>query len=89
MHSDNSIGDQLKNIFCLGCECYEDIDHNKNGKSVLPPLTSLFQNNEIANEIVPPSPWNFGNDDINSPMAPAEGTFNKAKSTFVSEGAPE
>jgi hypothetical protein len=42
MSSEDSLGDQWKEIFCLGRECYEDVDYNKNGNAISPPLTSLF-----------------------------------------------
>ncbi len=42
MCSEDSLGDQWKAIFHLGCECYEDVDYKENGNAILPPLTSLF-----------------------------------------------
>jgi hypothetical protein len=71
MYSEDSLGDQWKAIFCLGCECYEDVDYNKNGNAILPPLTSLFKPDNSDNEIAPTSPW----------MAPTD------TSHLVSEGA--
>ncbi len=40
IHSDNSIGDQLNTILCLGHECYDNIDINENGKVILTCLLS-------------------------------------------------
>jgi hypothetical protein len=90
MHSNKTIGDQWKNILCLGHECYEDVDYDENGKAILPPLTSLFQNNEIAKEITPISPWNFGHNNINHPLTPEDGTtFDDKKFTCIPDGATE
>jgi hypothetical protein len=63
IHSEESIGAQWKSIFCLGCECFEDVDYDDNGNAILPPLTSLFQQDDIANEIVPTSLWIISHDE--------------------------
>ncbi len=55
-HSEESIGAGWKSIFCLGGECFEDVDYDNNGNAILPSLTSLLQQDDIANEIAPTSP---------------------------------
>ncbi len=56
MSSEDSIGDQCKAIFHLGREFYEDVDYNKNGNAILPPLTTLFKPDNSDDEIAPTSP---------------------------------
>ena len=67
--SDISLDEQCKSIFCLGRECYKDVDYDENGIAILPPLTSLFRQDAIVPEITPASPWTLRNDNINFPLA--------------------
>ena len=55
MNSEESIGEQWKSIFCLKQESFKDVDYDGADNAILPPLTSLFQHNDFANEIIPTS----------------------------------
>jgi hypothetical protein len=55
-------------FFCLKQECFKDVDYDGAGNAILPPLTSLFQHNDFANEIVPTSQWTLDPDNITSPL---------------------
>ncbi len=57
-------------FFCLKQECFEDVDYDGAGNAIPTPLTSLFQHNDFANEIVPTSQWTLDPDNITSPLAP-------------------
>jgi hypothetical protein len=49
--SDNSrmpMNDQWRDIFLFAQECYADVDYDKNGEPVLPPLTLIFTPDEIT-----------------------------------------
>ncbi len=41
------MNEQWRNIFCLGCKCYGDVDYDATGQPILPPLTLIFTPNEI------------------------------------------
>jgi hypothetical protein len=60
MAPDESIADQWKSILCLRRECFEDVDVNENGDAIIPPLTSIFQQDDVVSDIFPPSKWNSG-----------------------------
>ncbi len=70
MTSEDSIGEQWKSIFCLKRECFEDEDYDEAGNAILPPLTSIFQQNDLVNDIVPTSPWTPALKNFASPVAP-------------------
>ncbi len=70
MTSEDSIGDQWKLIFCLKRESFEDVDYDEAGHAILPPLTSIFQQNDLVNDIVPTSPWTLAPKNFTSPVAP-------------------
>jgi hypothetical protein len=91
MSSGDSLGDQWKAIFCLDRECYEDVDCNKNGNAILPPLTSLFKPDNSGNEITPTSPWMAPSDTSHliSEGAPVGETLGNNESNIVSEGATQ
>ncbi len=55
----DSIDDQWKLIFCLKQECFEDVDFNEDGNAILPPLTSIFQQDDVVPDVLSPSQWNF------------------------------
>jgi hypothetical protein len=91
MYSEDSLGDQWKAIFCLGHECCEDVDYNKNGNAILPPLTSLIKPDNNDNEIAPTSPWMppTNTSHLVSEGAPVGKTLRNNKSTVVPEGAAQ
>ncbi len=70
MNSEELIGEQWKSIFCLKQECFKDVDYDGAGNAILPRLTSLFQHNDFANEIIPTSQWTLDLNIITSPLAP-------------------
>jgi hypothetical protein len=70
MTSEDSIGDQWKSIFCLKGECFEDVDYDEAGNAILPSLTSIFQQNDLVNDIVLTSPWTLAPKKFTSPVAP-------------------
>ncbi len=41
-------------------ECFEDVDVNENGNAIIPPFTSIFQQDDVVSDILPPSKWNSG-----------------------------
>jgi hypothetical protein len=55
----DSIGDQWKLIFCLKRECFEDVDFDEDGNEILPPLTSIFKQDDVVTDILPTSKWKF------------------------------
>jgi hypothetical protein len=55
----DSIGDQWKSILCLKQECFEDVDFNEDGNEILPPLTSIFKQDDVVTNILPTSKWKF------------------------------
>jgi hypothetical protein len=91
MSSEDSLGDQWKVIFCLDHECYEDVDYNKNGNAILPPVTSLFKPDNSDNEITPTSPWMAPTDTSHlvSEGAPVGETLGNNESDIVPEGAAQ
>jgi hypothetical protein len=91
MYSEDSLGDQCKAIFHLGCECYEDVDYNENGDAILPPLSSLFKPDNSDNEIAPTSPWMAPTDTSHlvSEGAPVGETLRNNESNIVPEGADQ
>jgi hypothetical protein len=91
MSSEDSLGDQWKAIFCLGCECYEDVDYNENGNAILPPLTSLFKPDNSDDEITPTSPWMAptNTSHLVSEGAPVGETLGNNKANIVPEGAAQ
>jgi hypothetical protein len=70
MNSEKSIGEQWKSIFHLKRECFEDVDYDGAGNVILLPLTSLFQHDDFANEIIPTSQWTLDPNNITSSLAP-------------------
>jgi hypothetical protein len=70
MNLEELIGEQWKSIFCLKQECFKDVDCDEAGDAILPPLTSLLQHDDFANETVPTSPWNLDPNIITSPLVP-------------------
>ncbi len=77
--------------FFLGC--FEDVDYDGAGNAILPPLTSLFQHDDFANEIVPTSQWTLDPNNITSPLAPGApspvpSVFQTMKGGVVPEGVP-
>jgi hypothetical protein len=70
MNSEELIGEQWKSILHLKQECFEDVDYDGAGNEILPPLTSLFQHNDFANEIVPTSQWTLDPNNITFHLAP-------------------
>jgi hypothetical protein len=54
--SDKLLSEQWRSFFCLGRECYEDVDYYDNGIAIIPPFTSLFRQDKITTEITPSSP---------------------------------
>ncbi len=91
MSSEDSLGDQWKAIFHLGRECYEEVEYNKNGNAILPPLTSLFKPDNRDNEITPTSPWMAPTDTSHlvSEGAPVGKTLGNKESNIVPEGATQ
>jgi hypothetical protein len=60
--SDNSttpISEQWCNIVHLGRECFSEDDYDNSGNAILPPLTSIFHQDDVITEIAPTSPWNL------------------------------
>jgi hypothetical protein len=70
MTSENLLGEQWRSFFCLGRECVDDVDYDDNRIAIIPPITSLFQQDDIADEIAPAAPWKFCNDNTDFPTAP-------------------
>jgi hypothetical protein len=70
MNSEELIGEQWKSFFCLKQECFEDVDYDGAGNAILPPLTSLFQHDDFAKEIIPTSKLTLDPNNITSPLAP-------------------
>jgi hypothetical protein len=64
------LGNKWKSFFCLKQECFENVGYDENGNEILPPLTSLFQQDDFANEVLPTSPWTLDPNNITSPLAP-------------------
>ncbi len=91
MSSEDSLGYQWKAIFHLDHECYEDVDYNKNGNAILPPLTSLFKPDNSDNEITPTSPWMAptNTSHLFSEGAPVGETLGNNESNIVPEGAAQ
>jgi hypothetical protein len=91
MSSEDFLGDQWKAIFCLGRECYEEVNYNKNGNAILPPLTSLFEPDISDNEITPTSPWMAptNTSHLVSEGAPVGETLGNNESNIVPEGADQ
>jgi hypothetical protein len=58
MASDKSIGDQWKSIVHLKRECFEGVEFDENGNAITPPLTSIFQQDDVVTKILPTSKWN-------------------------------
>ncbi len=54
------MNDQWRDIFLFAQECYADVDYDKNGEPVLPPLTLIFTPDEITHQSNPVSPWDSG-----------------------------
>ncbi len=69
MNSEEMIGEQWRSIIHLKQEYFEDVDYDGAGNAILTPLTSLFQHDDFANEILPNSPWTLDPDNITSPLA--------------------
>jgi hypothetical protein len=55
----DSIDDQWKLIFHLKWECFEDGDFDEDGNAILPPLTSIFQQDDVVPDVLSPLQWNF------------------------------
>ncbi len=55
MASDKSIGDQWKSIVHLKRECFEGVEFDENGNAITPPLTSIFQQDDVVTKILPTS----------------------------------
>jgi hypothetical protein len=51
--------DQWKLIICLKWECFEDLDFDEDGNAILPPLTSIFQQDDVVPNVLSPSQWSF------------------------------
>jgi hypothetical protein len=60
----------MEMIFFFKGECFEDVDYDGAGNAILPPLTSLIQHDDFANEIVPTSQWTLDPNNITSLLAP-------------------
>ncbi len=60
----DSIDDQWKLIFHLKWECFEDGDFDEDGNAILPPLTSIFQQDDVVLGVLSPSQWNFDPDSL-------------------------
>jgi hypothetical protein len=55
----DSIDDRWKSTFHLKQECFEDVDFDEDGNAILPPLTSIFQQDDVVPNVISPSQWNF------------------------------
>ncbi len=93
MNSEELIGEQWKSIFGLKWECFKDVDYDGAGTAILPPLTSLFQHNDFANEIIPTSQWTLDPNNITSPLAPGASSpvpsvVQTMPGDVVAEGVP-
>ncbi len=80
-------------FFCLKQECFEDVDYDEAGNAILPPLTSIFQQNDLVNDIVPTSPWTLAPKNFTSPVPPhplcSDSNVNQAASgDIVPDGIP-
>jgi hypothetical protein len=50
------ISEQWYNILHLGQECFAKVDYDNSGNAILPPLTYIFQQDDVVTEIAPTSP---------------------------------
>ncbi len=64
----DSIDDQWKSIFCLKQECFEGVDVYEDGNAILPPLTSIFQQDDVVPDVLSPSQWDFDPNSLISQM---------------------
>jgi hypothetical protein len=69
MNSEESIDEQWTSIIYLKQEYFKDV-YDEAGNVILPPLTSLFQQDDFANEVIPTSPRTLDPNNITSPLPP-------------------
>ncbi len=74
---DQPLAAQLENIFCLGHECFLDMDYDDKDNPILPPLTVIFKSYARARTdqqaSQPLTPFLPVNHEVGSPIGDSEG----------------
>jgi hypothetical protein len=87
--SDNSsvlLSEQWRNILHLGRECFAKVDYDNSGNAILPPLTSVFQQDDVVTEIALTSPWHLNDDRFPRAVPSSDHQVAQPVNDFVPEG---